>query len=261
MKIHPTAAIERGAELDSTVEVGPGAVIGGHVRIGPATKIGPHAVIEGRTTIGARNRIFQFASIGSMPQDLKYRGEPSRVEIGDDNQVREFVTIHRGTEGGGLVTRIGSDVLLMNYTHIGHDCTIGDHCILANSSEMAGHIVLEDWVRAMGICGVHQFCRIGTHALIAAGSMVAQDVPPYAMVAGDRARLKGVHEELLRRRDFPPETTAAVKRAFRTLFYSGLIRDEAIRQVLDRDGSVAEVRRLIDFINDSKRGVVGRARG
>jgi UDP-N-acetylglucosamine acyltransferase len=252
--------IDREAELDSTVEVGPGAVIGANVKIGAETRIGAHAVIEGITTIGARNHIFQFAAIGAKPQDLKYRGEPSRVEIGDDNQIREFVTIHRGTEGGKMLTRIGNDVLLMNYVHVAHDCIIEDHCILANSTSLAGHIVFEEWVRAMGICGVHQYCRIGTHALLAAGSKVAQDVPPYAAVAGDRARLIAVHEELLKRRQFPAETIAALKRAFRTLFYSKLLRQDAIKQVVEQDGDVPEIRRLIEFMNNSTRGVVGRKR-
>ncbi|HZY60742.1 MAG TPA: acyl-ACP--UDP-N-acetylglucosamine O-acyltransferase, partial [Candidatus Binataceae bacterium] len=192
-RIHPAAIIDPSAELDSTAQIGPGVVIGAQVRIGPETVVGPYAVIEGCTTIGARNQIFQFASLGAAPQDLKYHGEPSRLEIGDDNKIREFATIHRGTEGGGMVTRIGNGVLVMNYVHIAHDCIIGDHCILANSTELAGHIVLEDWVVAAGLCGVHQFTRVGRHAMLAAGSKVAQDVPPFAMVRGDdRARLVGV---------------------------------------------------------------------
>ena len=174
------------------------------MRIGAATVIGPYAVIEGNTTIGARNHIFQFASIGAEPQDLKYHGEPSRLEIGDDNLIREFTTIHRGTEGGGMVTRIGNHVLVMNYVHVAHDCIIGDHCILANSTELAGHFVLEEWVVTAGMCGIHQFSRIGAHAMLAAGSKVAQDVPPYAMVAGDRARLVGVNAIGLERRGFRP---------------------------------------------------------
>jgi len=235
-------------------------VIGAEVRIGPQTQVGPYTVIEGATTIGARNRIFQFASLGAAPQDLKYHGEPSRLEIGDDNKIREFATIHRGTEGGGMVTRIGNGVLVMNYVHIAHDCIIGDHCILANSTELAGHIVLEDWVVAAGLCGVHQFTRVGRHAMLAAGSKVAQDVPPYAMVRGDRARLVGVNTIGLERRNFDPAATAAIKRAFRTLFYSKMLRDEAIAKVIERDGSVPEVRYLIEFVQRSERGVVGRSR-
>jgi UDP-N-acetylglucosamine acyltransferase len=236
-------------------------VIGALVRIGSETVIGPYTVIEGRTTIGARNQIFQFASLGAAPQDLKYHGEPSRLEIGDDNKIREFATIHRGTEGGGMLTRIGSGVLVMNYVHIAHDCIIGDHCILANSTELAGHCVLEDWVVAAGLCGVHQFSRVGEHAMLAAGSKIAQDVPPYAMVRGsDRARLVGVNSIGLERRNFEPGVIAAIKRAFRTLFYSELLREDAIAKALDHDGGVPEVRRIVEFVQRSERGVVGRSR-
>lgn len=252
--------IDRRADLDSSVRIGPGAVIGAKVRIGPQTVIGPYAVIEGDTTIGARNRIFQFASVGADPQDLKYRGEPSRLEIGDDNRIREFTTIHRGTEGGGMVTRIGNSVLLMNYAHVAHDCQVGDHSIIANSTELAGHCVLEEWVVTAGMCGVHQFIHIGAHAFVAAGSKVAQDVPPYAMVAGDRARLVGVNSIGLERRGFDTETIAAIKAALRTLFYGKLLRHQAIPQILEKNGHVAEVRRLVDFILKSERGVVGRDR-
>jgi UDP-N-acetylglucosamine acyltransferase len=236
-------------------------VIGPEVRIGPSTVIGPYAVIEGKTTIGTGNRVFQFASIGADPQDLKYHGEPSRLEIGDRNRIREFTTVHRGTEGGGMVTRIGSDVLLMNYVHVAHDCQVGDHSIIANSTEIAGHCVLEEWVVTAGMCGIHQFSRIGAHAIVAAGSKVAQDVPPYSMVAGgDRARLVGVNSLGLERRGFSPATIAALKGAFRTLFYSKLLREDAIAEVRATHGGFAEVCRLVDFITTSPRGVVGRDR-
>jgi len=243
------------------VEVGPGAIVGPGVRVGPGTVIGPYAVIERNTTIGAGNRIFQFASLGADTQDQKYHGEPSRLEIGDNNQIREFTTIHRGTERGGLVTKIGSGVLLMNFAHVAHDCVIGDRCIIANSSQVAGHCVLEEFAAVEGMCGVHQFCRLGAHSIVAAGSKVAQDVPPYAMVAGsERARLIGPNVIGLERRGFAPETIAALRSAFRTLFYSKLLRNEAIQQVLDEHGAVLEIRRLVDFIRASERGVVGRAR-
>jgi UDP-N-acetylglucosamine acyltransferase len=243
------------------VRVGPGAVIGPHVTIGADTEIGPNSVVEGHTIIGARNKIFQFASLGAAPQDLKYRGEPSRLEIGDDNLIREFTTIHRGTEGGGMVTRIGSHVLVMNYVHIAHDCIIGDHVILANCTNLAGHCVLEEWAVTMGLCGVHQFTRIGAHAALAAGAKVAQDVPPYSLVAGEeRARLVGLNEVGLERRGFSRESIRALKRALRLLFYSNLSRAEASKQLLETDGHMPEVRRLLDFIASSKRGVVGRNR-
>ena len=253
--------IDRRAAIDSTVVVEAGAVIGPQVRIGPETVVGPYAVIEGDTTIGARNRIFQFASIGAEPQDLKYRGEPSRLMIGDDNKIREFTTIHRGTEGGGMVTRIGNDVLLMNYVHVAHDCSIGDHSIIANSTEIAGHCVLEEWVVTAGMCGIHQFSRIGAHAIVAAGSKVAQDVPPFSMVAGgDRARLVGVNAIGLERRGFTAATVTALKNAFRMLFYGKLLREDAIREILEQHGELPEIRRLVDFIANSTRGVVGRDR-
>ena len=242
------------------VQIGAGVVIGPEVAIGPETTVGPYTVIEGPTVIGARNQIFQFASIGAAPQDLKYQGEASRLIIGDDNRIREFTTIHRGTEGGGMLTRIGNGILIMNYAHIAHDCHVGDHSIIANSTELAGHCVLEEWVVTAGMCGVHQFSHIGAHAFVAAGSKVAQDVPPYAMVAGDRARLIGVNTTGLERRGFMPDTIGALKSAFRMLFYGKLLRDEAVRQVLAEYGHCAEVRRLIEFITRSERGVVGRDR-
>jgi UDP-N-acetylglucosamine acyltransferase len=253
--------IDPRAEIDSTAEIGPGAVIGPQVRIGGGTVVGPYVVIDSLTTIGERNQIFQFASLGAAPQDLKYKGEPSRLEIGNGNRIREFTTLHRGTEGGGMVTRIANDVLLMNYVHVAHDCQIGDHSIIANSTEIAGHCVLEEWVVTAGMCGIHQFSRIGAHAIVAAGSKVAQDVPPYSMVAGsDRARLVGVNSVGLERRGFSSAAVNALKAAFRTLFYSKLLRDDAIKEILVQYGEVPEVRRLVDFITTSPRGVVGRDR-
>ncbi len=251
--------IDPSAELDSTVQVSAGAVIGPHVQIGAETRIGPYAVIERNTRLGKRNRVWQFASVGADTQDQKYHGEPSTLEIGDDNQIREFTTIQRGTEGGGMVTRIGSRVLLMNYVHVAHDCQIGDDVILSNSTEIAGHTIMEEWVIAGGMCGVHQFVRIGGHAFLAAGAMAAQDVPPYSMVAGDRARLIGVNTVGLERRRFSAETIAALRRAMRTIFYSTMLRPEALAQVIERDGKIPEVRRLVDFIKASRRGVVSRS--
>lgn len=242
------------------MEVGPGAVIGAGVAIGSDTVVGPCTVIEGPTVIGARNRIFQFASIGAETQDLKYRGEPSRLEIGNDNRIREFTTLQRGTEAGGMVTRVGNHVLLMNYVHVAHDCQVGDHSIIANSTQLGGHVVLEEWVNMGAMSAIHQFARIGAHAMLGAGSMVAQDVPPYALVAGDRARLIGVNTIGLERRDFSRETITALRAAFRTLFYSALPREQAIAQILERNGKVAEIRRLVDFITSSERGVVSRSR-
>jgi UDP-N-acetylglucosamine acyltransferase len=253
--------IDSRAEIDSTAEIGPGAVIGPNVRIGAETLVGPYAVIESNTTIGKRNRISQFASLGTPPQDLKYRGEESTLEIGDDNQIFEFTTLHRGTEGGGMTTRIGNHVMLMNYVHIAHDCQIHDYVVIANSCGLAGHAIVEEWAIIEGMCGVHQFSHIGAHSILAAGSKLAQDVPPFTMVAGaERARLVGINEIGLARREFTPDTIAALKAAIRTIFYSKLQREAALEQVLTEHGARPEIRRLVTFIKESKRGVVGRAR-
>lgn len=235
-------------------------VIGPRVRIGANTVVGPYAVIESDTTIGARNHIFQFASIGAEPQDLKFKGEPSVVEIGDDNLIREFCTVHRGTEGGGMLTRIGNHVLAMNYVHIAHDCIIGDYCVLANSTELAGHIIFEDHVRAMGGVLIQQFTRMGAYSMLAAGARVELDVPPFAIASGDRARLVGVHEIGLQRGGFSAETIAVIKKAMRKLFFSKLTREEALKEILAEAGGVPEVEQLVSFIQNSKRGVVGRER-
>ena len=235
-------------------------VIGPRVRIGANTVVGPYAVIESDTTIGARNHIFQFASIGAEPQDLKFKGEPSVVEIGDDNLIREFCTVHRGTEGGGMLTRIGNHVLAMNYVHIAHDCIIGDYCVLANSTELAGHIIFEDHVRAMGGVLIQQFTRMSAYSMLAAGARVELDVPPFAIASGDRARLVGVHEIGLQRGGFSAETIAVIKNAMRKLFFSKLTREEALKEILAEAGGVPEVEQLVSFIQNSKRGVVGRER-
>ncbi|MGH7814057.1 MAG: acyl-ACP--UDP-N-acetylglucosamine O-acyltransferase [Candidatus Binataceae bacterium] len=257
--MHTSAIVDSRAELDSSVEIGPGAVIGPGVRIGADSIVGPNAAIVGNTTIGRRNRIWQFAALGAEPQDLKFKDEPSRVEIGDDNLIREFVTIHRGTEGGGMVTRVGSNILLMTSVHVAHDCTIGDHAIIATGTGLAGHCAIEEYVTVEGMVGLHQFCRVGAHAIVAAGSKVAQDVPPYSMVAGpERARLAGINGIGLKRRGFPAETIAALKSAVRTIFFGKLLRADALRKAREEHGDVPEVRRLIDFIANSKRGVTSR---
>ena len=258
--IHPSAVIDSRAEVDTSVNIGPGAVIGPNVRIGADTIVGPYAVIDSNTTIGKRNHIYQFASVGAEPQDLKFKGEPSVVEIGDDNLIREFCTVHRGTEGGGMVTRIGNHVLAMNYVHIAHDCIIGDHCILANSTELAGHITFEDHVRAMGGVLIQQFTKMGAYSMLAAGARVEFDVPPYAIASGDRARLVGVHEVGLQRAGFSAEKINTIKNAIRKLFFSKLTREEAMKEVLGEYCGVPEVQRVVEFIQNSKRGVVGRER-
>ncbi|HVN28222.1 MAG TPA: acyl-ACP--UDP-N-acetylglucosamine O-acyltransferase [Candidatus Binataceae bacterium] len=258
--MHPSAVIDSRAELAGSVEIGPGVVIGPRVKIGANTVIGPHAVIESDTTIGARNHIYQFASIGAEPQDLKFKGEPSVVEIGDDNLIREFSTIHRGTEGGGMVTRIGSHVLVMNYVHVAHDCIIGDYCILANSTELAGHIVFEDHVRAMGGVLIQQFTRMGAYSMLAAGARIEFDVPPFAIASGDRARLVGVHEIGLQRAGFDADKINLIKSAMRKLFFSKLTREEAVKEVAAEFCGIPEVEQLLSFIRNSRRGVIARER-
>lgn len=258
--IHPTAVIAEGAELGTNVQIGPYAVIGAHVRIGDGTRVGPHAVVDGRTTIGRDNRIFQFASVGAEPQDLKYRGEESRLEIGDRNIIREFATLSTGTTGGGMVTSIGSDTLLMNYAHVGHDCRVGSHCILANGATLAGHVTLDDHVIVGGLAAIHQFVRVGESAILGGGAMVIHDVPPFCNASGDRARLRGINVIGLRRRGFDAAQVRAVKRAYRLLFGSGLPFAEArARAAAELDDS-PELQRMLAFLADSTRGVTPAVR-
>ncbi|MEB2283984.1 MAG: acyl-[acyl-carrier-protein]--UDP-N-acetylglucosamine O-acyltransferase [Polyangiaceae bacterium UTPRO1] len=259
--IHPTAVLAPGAALGVGVRIGPYAVVGAHVQIGDETTVGAHAVLDGRTTIGAGNRIFQFASVGAEPQDLKYRGEPSRLVLGDRNIVREFATLNPGTAGGGMLTRLGDDNLVMNYAHVGHDSQIGNRCILANSSALAGHVTLEDFVLVGGLAAVHQFCRIGESALLGGGAMVTHDVPPFCNASGDRARLRGLNVVGLRRRGFDAARLRVVKRAYRLLFDTDLPLAEARSRVAEELGSHPDVARMLDFIAASKRGLcpAGRA--
>jgi UDP-N-acetylglucosamine acyltransferase len=247
--------VSPGALLESNVEVGPFAVIGDNVRIGAGTRIGPHVVIDGRTTIGENNRIFQFASVGAPPQDLKYGGEDSEVIIGDNNDIRECVTINKGTEGGGMVTRIGNGNLIMAYCHVAHDCVLGDRVILANGATMAGHVTMEDNSFLAGYAGVHQFCRIGTMAFVAAGSIVVMDVPPFTTAQGDRARLVGLNLEGLKRKKFTPDEISALKKAYRILFRSGLVMEEAVAKVRQEVENTDHVQYLLGFIDSSQRGI------
>jgi UDP-N-acetylglucosamine acyltransferase len=258
--IHPTAVVAPGAKLADGVEVAPYAVIGPHVEIGVGTKVGAHAVIEGRTTIGRNNRIFQFAAIGAIPQDLKYHGEPTRLVIGDENQIREFATLHIGTEGGGGTTQIGNRNLFMNFSHVAHDCRIGDRVVLANCATLAGHVSVEDFVIVGGLAGVHQFVRLGESSLLAAGAIVVQDVPPFCVVQGDRAGLVGLNIEGLRRRAFAGDELRALRVAYRTLFRSGLTTKEAICKIREESAPSTAVEHLFTFVESSKRGLC-RLRG
>jgi UDP-N-acetylglucosamine acyltransferase len=254
-RIHPSAVVQPGAELAADVTVGAYSVIGARVRIGAGTVIAEHVVIDGRTTIGPENRVFPFASIGAIPQDLKYRGEDSGLVIGAGNRIREFCTLHPGTRGGGMLTRVGDGNLLMNYTHVAHDCIIGSHNVVANGAQLGGHVVIEDFTVVGALSGIHQFVRIGESAIIGAGSMVSQDVPPFCNATGDRARLHGLNTIGLERRGLSAETERALKRAYRLLFRSGLRVPEAAARVREEMGGVPEVERLVTFVEKSERGV------
>jgi UDP-N-acetylglucosamine acyltransferase len=253
--IHPTAIVGPGAQLHASVEVGPYAVIGSRVRLGAGTRVGPHAVIEGRTTVGERNRIFQFASVGAAPQDLKYAGEDTELQIGNGNTIREFATIHIGTAGGGGVTRLGNDNLFMAYSHVAHDCQLGNGCILANSAALAGHVQVQDHVIFGGLSAVHQFTRIGSHAFVAGGAMVAMDVPPYCTAQGDRAELVGLNTVGLSRHGYTEDQIRRIKDAYKILFRSKLGLNEAIAKLRAEYGGHPEIDAMVDFVARSERGL------
>jgi UDP-N-acetylglucosamine acyltransferase len=253
--IHATAIIAPGAQLHPSVEVGPFAVIGPDVRIGAGSTVGPHAVVEGRTTLGEKNRVFQFASVGAIPQDLKYAGEQTALVIGNGNQIREFTTLHIGTTGGGGVTRIGNQNLFMAYSHVAHDSQVGSRCIFANGATLAGHVEIGDFVTLGGLSAVHQFTRIGAHAFIAGGAMVVMDVPPFCVAQGDRAELAGLNVVGLQRQGFTEEQLARIKDAYRILFRSKLPLEEAVSRLRVEFGGQPEVDRLLDFVTTSKRGL------
>jgi len=253
--IHPTAIVHPAASLGDGVEVGPYAVIGEHVSIGSGTKIGPHAVIEGWTEIGRDNQIFQFASIGADPQDLKFHGEKSFLRIGDRNKIREFVTMHRGTEDGGGETKVGSDNLFMAYAHVAHDCCVGNHVILANAGTLAGHVIVEDYAIVGGLSGVHQFSRIGAHAMIGGGSVIVQDVAPYLIAQGNHAKTVGLNLVGLKRRGFSEESIRAIKKAYKQVFRAGLRLEDALQQIESDMAECKEVLAFVNFIRNSDRGI------
>ena len=254
-KIHQTALVDPRAELDGDVEVGAYSIIGPRVRVGKGTRIRPHAVLEGNTTVGEGNTVFQFASVGSIPQDLKYKGEDSQLVIGHHNTIREFVSINPGTTGGGMVTRIGDRNLLMMYCHIAHDCVLGSYNIIANGATLGGHVVIEDYVIVGGLVGVHQFVKVGSGAILGAGSMVSKDIPPYCNATGDRAKLRGLNIEGLKRRGFSREQIEALRKAYRTIFQSGLRTGEALKEVRRQFPESREVEQMAAFIENSQRGI------
>ena len=260
--IHPTAIVDAAAELDASVVVGPYAVIGARVRIGSGTHVGPHSVIEGPTTIGRDNRIFGHVSLGAAPQDMKYRGEPTELHIGDRNTIREFCTFNRGTAQDAGVTRLGDDNWVMAYVHLAHDVQVGNRTILANNATLAGHVHVGDWVIVGGLTGVHQFTRIGAHAMTGFQSHVSQDVPPFMMVSGNPLAVHGFNVEGLRRRGFSRERIAQVKQMHRLLYREGLTLEQAraaigaLRGGVADEAADADVQMLLDFLAASTRGIV-----
>lgn len=258
--VHPTAIVEPGAWLHESVRVGPYAVIGGSVRIEAGTTVGAHAVIEGRTRIGRDNRIFQFASLGAAPQDKKYAGEPTELEVGDRNTFREFVTVNCGTAQDRGRTTIGHDNWVMAYVHIAHDCVVGDHVVFANSTNLAGHVQVGDHAVLGGFTGVHQWCKVGAHAMTGVGSVILHDLPPFVTCMGNTAAAHGINVEGLRRRGFSPEAIASLRRAYRTLYKAGLTLDEAraaLRAQAAGDAAGGEhVAALATFLDTVTRGIV-----
>lgn len=253
--IHPTAIVSPKAELEPDVEIGPYSIIGDNVFIGKGTTIGSHAVIEPYVTIGQRCRVFQYAAIGAIPQDLKFGGEVSYVKIGRGCIIREFVTIHRGTNMGGGVTEIGEECLLMNYTHIAHDCKIGRRVVMANNATLAGHIEIGDFATIGGLSAVHQFAKIGEYAFIGGKTGVPKDIPPYVIAAGERASLRGLNTVGLKRQGFSRQTLTQLKKAYRIIFRIGLTLNEAIERVQAEVEQIPEVVRFIEFIKSSERGI------
>lgn len=252
--IHPTAVIDPGARLGNDVAVGAFSLIGADVEIGDGTTIGPHCSITGPTRIGRDNRIVGHAAIGGDPQDKKFHGEHVELVIGDRNLIREFVTINRGTGDGGGTTRIGNENWLLAYTHVAHDCIVGNHCVFSNNATLAGHVEVGDWVILSGFAGVHQFCRIGDHAFIGMGAFINGDVPPFLMVAQDGyGRPRGINAEGLKRRGFDAERTAAIKRAYRALYVSGAKLEEAREQLAALAKDSDDVRAFLDFIERGER--------
>ena len=254
--IHATAIVDPKAELDSSVQVGPYTIIGPNVRMGAGTTVGPHCVIEGHTTIGNDNRIFQFNSLGAIPQDKKYAGEPCELIIGDRNTIREFCTFNRGTAQDKGTTKIGNNNWIMAYVHIAHDCHVHNNTILANNSSLAGHVDMYDYAILGGFTLVHQFCKIGQHVITAVGSVVFKDIPPYVTASGYDANPHGINAEGLKRRGFSAESITNIKRAYKTLYRQSLTLDEAKVKLTNQALTAPELSLLVEFLNESTRGII-----
>lgn len=255
MEIHPQAIVHPDARLGEGVKIGAFSIIGEHVRIGPDTIIEPHVVVEGRTEIGGKCHIFPFSSLGAAPQAIRYRGEPTRLVIGDGNVIREFVTINRGTPEGGGLTWVGNGNLIMAYSHIAHDCKIGNQIIMANSSTLAGHITVGDCAIVGGVVAIHQFVRVGSYAIIGGASAIPQDIPPYMTASGNRAKLYGLNLVGLKRHRFAETTIGHLKHAYRILFRSHLPLRKAMEKVKQESPDIPEIRHLLEFLQNSKRGI------
>lgn len=255
-KIHATAIIDATAELDTSVEVGPYSVIGANVKIGADTRVAGHVIINGPTIIGKNNHIFQYSSLGEEPQDKKYKGEPTLLEIGDNNTIREFCTFNRGTVQDKNTTKIGNDNWIMAYVHIAHDCQIGNHTIFANNASLAGHVDIDDYAILGGFTLIHQFCKVGSHVITAVGSVVFKDIPPYVTAAGYDAKPHGINAEGLKRRGYSVESILQIKRAYKALYRNGLSLEEAKVELAAMQKTTPEIGLLIDFLNVSTRGIV-----
>jgi len=254
--IHPTAIVESGARLAPDVVIGPYSVIGPHVEIGAGCRIGAHTVITGHTRLGSNNTVFHFVSLGEAPQDKKYQGEDTRLEIGNNNTIREFCTFNRGTAQDAGVTRVGNDNWIMAYVHLAHDCQIGNNTIFANNAQLAGHVHIGDYAILGGFTAVHQFCRVGAHSLTGLCTMLVQDVPPYVTVSGNPAQPHGINAEGLKRRGFDADTIAAVRRAYKTLYRSGLTLDEARSAIAEQRAQCDALGPFADFLAVPGRGIV-----
>lgn len=254
--IHPQAIVDSGAKLGKDIEVGPFTIIGDAVEIGDGTWIGPHVVINGPTLIGRNNKIYQYCSIGEAPQHIDYRGEPTKLEIGDGNTIREYCTLNRGTADGSGITRIGNDNFLMAYVHVAHDCSVANHTILVNCASLAGHVAVGDYAILGGFTVIHQFCRVGAHSITALGTIAFKDIPPYVLAAGNAAEPYGINVRGLKRRQFSQASIEALRSAYKTVYKSGLKISEAVVQLEERAVEQPEVNELVSFIKASERGII-----